>query len=118
MSSAATLLIASGSALLLVSGIGLFRLPDALARQHAATKSCTLALLLILAGTALEGGHAGWWIRSGVIVLFLVWTLPVSAHMLARAAARHAYRPEQLAAAADPERELKQDRAGGKGGAR
>ncbi|MBX3247308.1 MAG: monovalent cation/H(+) antiporter subunit G [Myxococcales bacterium] len=85
-----------GVLLLLVSALGLFRLPDALARQHAATKSATLALGLILIGVALHVGEASWWIRVGLIVGFLIATLPVASHMLARAAAREAYPPATL----------------------
>ena len=88
-----------GVALLVVSAIGLFRLPDALARQHAATKSTTLALGFVLVGTALLAGDTGWWIRVGMILFFLVITLPVSSHVLARAAARERYRPDELRAA-------------------
>lgn len=54
-------LSALGIVLLLVAAVGLFRLPDALARQHAATKSVTLALGLVLAGAALHAGDAQWW---------------------------------------------------------
>ena len=83
-------------ALLLVAAAGLFRLPDALARQHAATKSGTLALGLILAGTAIHAADGEWNWRIGAILVLLVVTLPVASHMLARAAARHAYRPKEL----------------------
>jgi multicomponent Na+:H+ antiporter subunit G len=87
---------ALGIVLLVVASIGLFRLPDALARQHAATKSVTLALGLVLVGAALHADDPGWWWRIVAILVFLVATLPVAAHMLARAAARHAYTEEEL----------------------
>ena len=77
-----------GAGLLVVAAFGLFRLPDALARQHAATKSGTLALGLILVGVAAHAGEPGWWIRVALIIGFLFATLPVASHMLARAAAR------------------------------
>lgn len=85
----ASLLVGAGCALLVTAALGLFRLPDALSRQHAATKSGTLALGLLLVGAALarNDGYA----RTAAILAFLFVTLPVSAHMLARAAARHAY---------------------------
>lgn len=84
-----------GCALLVVAGVGLFRLPDALSRQHAATKSGTLALGLVLLGVALARDF-GWDTRIALIIVFLLMTLPVSSHMLARAAARHAYDDEEL----------------------
>jgi len=85
-----------GVVLLVVSAIGLFRLPDALARQHAATKSTTLALGLILAGAAGVADGEGWWLRVAAIMLFLLATLPVASHVLARAAARETYDPKTL----------------------
>ena len=94
----------AGIVLLLVAAIGLFRLPDALARQHAATKSVTLALGMVLLGLALhqqgvDAALAGsWWSRVGVIVVLLLATLPVASHMLARAAARESTSDEALAA--------------------
>jgi multicomponent Na+:H+ antiporter subunit G len=86
-----------------VAAAGLFLLPDALARQHAATKSGTLALGLILAGAALYAGDAAWSWRVLAILALLVTTLPVASHMLARAAARHAYAEQELRGAASME---------------
>lgn len=103
MSAIALLLIAAGVLLLLVAAAGLFLLPDALARQHAATKSGTLALGLILAGAAIHAGDAGWAWRVAAILALLVVTLPVASHMLARAAARHAYSAEELRAVPNEE---------------
>ena len=82
----------AGSLLLVVAAAGLFILPDALARQHAATKAGTLALGLILLGVGLAGGTAAWWIRVAMLVVVLFVTMPVASQMLARAAAREAAR--------------------------
>ncbi len=89
-------LVAAGGALLVIAGLGLFLLPDALARQHAATKAGTLALGTIMAGVAVLGGTAEWWWRAAAIVLLLFATLPVSSHMLARAAARELIDPGEV----------------------
>lgn len=97
MSIVAFILVALGVLLLLVAAAGLFLLPDALARQHAATKSGTLALGLILIGAALHAGESGFTGRVVAILVLLVITLPVASHMLARAAARHAYGEDELA---------------------
>lgn len=85
-----------GVVLLVVSALGLFRLPDALARQHAATKSTTLAIGLVLIGAALHAQDLGVAWRVAAILVLLLVTLPVASHMLARAAARHAYTDEEL----------------------
>lgn len=94
----------AGAALLIISALGLFLLPDALARQHAATKSATLSLGLILIGIGLQGGDYGWWLRITVLLALLLLTLPVAAHMLARAAARTAYTDEEKRHAFNPEK--------------
>jgi len=93
----ALVLVALGVALLLVAAAGLFLLPDALARQHAATKSGTLALGLILIGSAFYAGDAGWTLRVLAILVLLVVTLPVASHMLARAATRETTGEQALA---------------------
>jgi multicomponent Na+:H+ antiporter subunit G len=89
-------LVILGLALLIIAAAGLFLLPDALSRQHAATKSGTLALALILIGAALWAQQPGWAWRVVVILVLLLLTLPVASQMLARAAAREAYRDDQL----------------------
>lgn len=85
-----------GMVLLVVSAVGVLRLPDALSRQHAATKAATLALGVLLAGVALKGGDAAWALRAAGIFVALLVTLPAASHLLARAAlkeqARHARR--------------------------
>lgn len=86
MSALGAALAMAGTLLLVVSALGLFLLPDALSRQHAATKSATLALGLLLAGCALASGQPGWWPRVLLIVGLLLLTLPVASHMLGRAA--------------------------------
>ncbi len=96
-------LASAGVLLLVVAALGLFLLPDALSRQHAATKSGTLALGLLLSGAALVAADPAWWPRVALILVFLLLTLPVASHMLGRAAARHAYTREQLSAAREPD---------------
>lgn len=87
MSALGWVLVVLGAALLAVAALGLLRLPDALSRQHAATKAATLALGVMLAGLAVLQPSAAWWIRIGLLVLLLVLTVPVASHALARAAA-------------------------------
>ena len=92
MSQLGVLFVVLGAALLVISALGLFRLGDALTRQHAATKSGTLSQGLILLGVALHEGGLAWWWRAALIVSVLVVTLPISAQMLTRAAASRAPR--------------------------
>lgn len=92
MIAAAAALLLLGTAMLLIAAWGVVILPDALARQHAATKAGTLAAALLCIGAMLACPDGEWCVRLGVIVVFLFATLPVSSHMLARAALREAER--------------------------
>lgn len=77
-----------GLLVLLIAGIGLLRLPDALARQHAATKAATLGLGLLILGAGLAAGRWDWAPRLLLLLALLLVTLPLASHALARAAAR------------------------------
>ena len=46
--------------ILLIAALGVYRLPDALSRQHAATKAATLSLTLFALGTALLAWDWAW----------------------------------------------------------
>ncbi|WP_181764460.1 monovalent cation/H(+) antiporter subunit G [Streptomyces albidus (ex Kaewkla and Franco 2022)] len=85
---AAAVCMVTGAVLCVLAGIGLLRLPDVLTRMHAGTKPQTFGLLLVLIGAGLR-------LRSGVdmgtlvlVGLFQLLTVPVAAHMVARAAYR------------------------------
>ncbi len=79
-------LIFAGALALAVACFGVLRLPDALSRQHAATKAATLALALIALGTAMLHGGGAWWLRALLLLFLLAVTLPLASHALARAA--------------------------------
>lgn len=88
MSVAGAVLAGLGALVLLLAAIGLFTLPDALSRQHAATKAGALGTVAVVAGAALIGGDAGWAWRAALIVPIVWATMPVASHVLARAALR------------------------------
>ncbi|MCP5279204.1 MAG: monovalent cation/H(+) antiporter subunit G [Thiobacillus sp.] len=73
-------------AVLLIAALGVYRLPDVLARQHAATKAGTLSLALATLGTGLLAWDAAWTWRLVLLVLILLAVLPLASHALARAA--------------------------------
>jgi multicomponent Na+:H+ antiporter subunit G len=79
-------------AILLVAALGVARLPDALTRQHAATKAGTLAVSLFTLGTllwALGSGYGLDWAGRLLLLLAILFaTLPLASHALGRAAAR------------------------------
>ncbi|TDQ44736.1 cation:proton antiporter [Tepidicella xavieri] len=90
MSALAALFIVAGGVLLVIAAWGVIALPDALTRQHAATKAGTLALAMVCVGAALSALSWEWGWRLVLIVGFLLATLPVASHLLARAAVREA----------------------------
>ncbi len=96
MSAAAVLLLGLGAALLVIAAWGVISLPDALSRQHAATKAGTLALTLVLLGAWLLVPTAEWAWRLALILGFLMATLPVASHLLARAAVVEAGLDQQI----------------------
>lgn len=71
-----------------VAGLGILRLPDVLIRMHATTKAGTLASGIIMLAVASGFGDAPTIARSVAIVVFLLVTAPVAAHMIGRAAFR------------------------------
>ena len=82
-----------GVVVLLIAALGLLRLPDALARQHAATKAGTLGLGLLILGAGLASGRWDWAPRLLLLLVLLMVTLPLASHALARAAARSGPEP-------------------------
>lgn len=72
--------------ILLIAALGVYRLPDALSRQHAATKAGTLSLTLFALGTGLLAWDAAWTWRLVMLVAILFVSLPLASHALGRAA--------------------------------
>ncbi len=95
----AAMLLLAGGGMLLLAAWGVIRLPDALSRQHAATKAGTLAVALACLGAMFAAGEAGWTLRLAVILVFLLVTLPVASHLLARAAVREGDAAKDIAEA-------------------
>ena len=79
-------LILVGGAFAAIGALGILRMPDVLIRMHAATKTGTLATILIIVGTAVHFGTTEMIIRAIAIILFLLLTAPIAAHMIGRAA--------------------------------
>ena len=81
-------LILAGALLALLAAIGVLRLPDVFTRMQASTKALTMGLGCLLAGLILLHPSTALVIRAGSIAAFVMLTAPVSAHVIARAAAR------------------------------
>jgi len=74
----------AGSVLLVLAALGLIRMPDVYNRMQAGTKATTLGSMLFLIGIAIA--RPQWWAKIVVLILFIVFTNPISSHALARAA--------------------------------
>lgn len=68
--------------------IGLVRLPDVYNRLQAATKCVTLGTCMILIGIMFIMGIGSAGIKALLCAVFILFTSPVAAHALARAAYR------------------------------
>lgn len=97
----AAILLLIGGAMTVLAGIGIVRLPDVFIRMHAATKVGTLGTGLIMAGTAIHFGDQTIVIRCALIVVFLLLTAPIGAHMIGRAALRSGIVPWRADAGKD-----------------
>lgn len=84
----AGLFILLGAFLSLVTAFGLIRLPDVYTRNHAASKSATMGVMLVLVGTFLYFWLIEHHFNSRLLlgVLFIFLTSPVAGHLIARAA--------------------------------
>ena len=77
-----------GSILTVISALGVLRLPDVYTRNHAASKTSTLGVTLVLLGTFLY-----FWITKNhfnsrliLAIFFIYMTAPVAGHLISRAA--------------------------------
>jgi len=82
------LLLVSGGAFAAIAGLGVLRLPDILIRMHASTKAGTLGVGLMVIAVAVQKGDLLVTSKAVLIILFLLLTAPVAAHLIGRAAYR------------------------------
>jgi len=73
-----------GSCFLLLASIGIIRMPDAYNRMQTGTKATTLGSLLFMIGIALA--RPEWSGKMVLLMVFILFSNPLSSHALARAA--------------------------------
>ena len=71
---------------MVISAIGMIRLPDFYLRMSAITKAATLGLALLLIGLSIHFNNLELSIKSLIIISLVFLTSPVGAHAIARAA--------------------------------
>lgn len=75
-----------GAFFMLISSIGMIRLPDFYIRNSASTKAVVLGVLLILLGVGIHYNDIMIFIEIGGILFFVFLISPMAAHIVARAA--------------------------------
>nr|MBS0038468.1 monovalent cation/H(+) antiporter subunit G [Saprospiraceae bacterium] len=78
--------IMTGVIFVFISAIGLVRLPDFYIRVSAITKAATLGVSCIMIGVAIHFNEVGVAIKAVAILVFLLITSPIAAHIIGRAA--------------------------------
>lgn len=75
-----------GSAFLVISAIGVIRLPDVYTRMHAAGITDTMGMGLLILGMALQVGFSLILVKLFLILAFVSFASPTATHALAQAA--------------------------------
>lgn len=74
----------TGVIFILLAAVGFVRMPDFYTRVSVTTKAATLGIGLMLGGAAIYFGEVSITSRVLAIILFLLLTAPISAHMIGR----------------------------------
>jgi len=79
-------LIVGGAFFVAIASLGLLRLPDLFNRMHAAAKTGTLGIALLMLASALHFATTDVAVRSILVLVFFFLTVPIAAHLIGRAA--------------------------------
>ena len=79
-------LMLGGALFMALAGLGLLRMPDLFLRMSSTAKAGTLGAGMILLGAAIHFNNFSISTRAVAIIVFLLLTAPVAAHMIGRAA--------------------------------
>jgi len=78
-------LLIGGALLMLVAALGAVRMPDLPTRMHATTKAGALGGGLMVLAVAVYFAEAAVTARALAVVVFIILTAPVAAHIIGRA---------------------------------
>ncbi len=81
----AAVLLIGGGFFAFIAALGVVRMQDVYIRMHASTKAGTLGVGMIAAAVAMTASGEGV-VKEVAIILFLLFTAPIGAHLIARAA--------------------------------
>lgn len=82
------ILAAIGVGFMLVSGVGLLRLPDVFSRMHAAGKASTVGVGCLLLAAGIHFWNQDLFLRMLLLIALIFATAPISTAAMARAAYR------------------------------
>ncbi|MBA2557833.1 MAG: monovalent cation/H(+) antiporter subunit G [Chloroflexi bacterium] len=82
----AVVLTLIGSTLMLLAAVGVLRMPDLFTRLQASTKASSLGAGCTLLAVAVYYGELSVAVRAVLAISFIFLTVPVSAHLIGRAA--------------------------------
>ncbi|MGB7843454.1 MAG: monovalent cation/H(+) antiporter subunit G [Salinimicrobium sp.] len=80
------ILASLGSLFILLAAVGILRMPDTYLRMAVTTKAATLGIGLILIAAAVHFGDFSTTTRVIAIIVFILLTAPVGAHLIGKAA--------------------------------
>lgn len=81
-------LMLTGSIVIFLGALGLYRMPDLYNRMQTSAKASSLGAALVLLAVGVHFADVGVTARVIATILFIFLTVPVGAHLLARAAHR------------------------------
>jgi multicomponent Na+:H+ antiporter subunit G len=74
-----------GTIFIFIASIGLIKMPDVYLRMSASTIAATFGVSSMLIGVAIYFGTTGMAFHVAGVIVFLILTVPVGAHMIGRA---------------------------------
>lgn len=80
-----SLFLLAGASFMLLAAVGIVRLPDLPTRMHASTKAGAMGAMFIMGGVAFFFADSVVFARAFAIVVFILITSPVAAHVIGRA---------------------------------
>lgn len=87
------LFIVIGIFFMFIGSLGVIRLPDFYSRTHAASKTDTLGILLVVVGMIVFEGASLNSVKLSFILIFIALANPIGSHALARAAMKTGLKP-------------------------
>lgn len=106
-----SLFVLAGSFFALLAAIGVVRFADCYCRLHAATKAGAFGGTLLAVAVGIRSASWGTWIEILLLIVLFYTTMPVAAHLLARASRRAGIRPFDKTDSAELEDFEKNNRA-------